>query len=166
MVAPAWMTEDRYGPITLLTVPKGSPDAAYDAPLYLVTTMDAAEAAMTLYRQRAHIKTFFSDQKSRGFQIQRSHVSNPQRLSRFLVVACLTYLWVVYLGVCVLRDDHLQQIQRQDRGDLSLFRLGLRFLARCLKDGRSLPPGLIVPAQVPITLRRRWREEPHKSSVR
>jgi len=162
MVAPAWMTEDRYGPITLLTVW----DAAYDAPLYLVTNMDDGAAASDLYRQRAHIETFFSDQKSRGFQVQRSQLRDPHRLSRFLIVACLAYLWVVYLGVCALRDDHLRQIHRQDRCDLSLFRLGLRFLARCLKDGRVLPPGLIVPAQVPITLRRRWREQPHKSSVR
>lgn len=162
MVSPAWMTEDRYGPITLLTLW----EAAYDAPLYLVTNMDDAEAAVALYRQRAHIETFFSDQKSRGFQIHRSHVGDPQRLSRFLMVACFAYLWVVYLGVCVLRDGHLGQIHRQDRCDLSLFRLGLRFLARCLKDGRSLPPGLIVPAEIPVTLRRRWREQPNKSSVR
>ena len=162
MVAPAWMTEERYGPITLLTVW----DSAYEAPLYLVTNMDDAEAAMNLYRQRAHIETFFSDQKSRGFQIHRSHVGDPQRLSRLLIVACLAYVWVVYLGVCVLRDNHLREIHRQDRCDLSLFRLGLRFLARCLKDGRALPPGLIVPAELPITLRRRWREKPHKSSVR
>jgi hypothetical protein len=162
MVAPAWMTDACYGPITLLTIW----DAAYDTPLYLVTNMDDVAAAMELYRQRAHIETFFSDQKSRGFQIHRSHVRDPQRLSRFLVVACLAYLWVVYLGVCVLRDDQVRLIHRQDRCDLSLFQLGLRFLARCLKDGRALPPGLIVPAQLPITLRRRWREQPHKSSVR
>ena len=41
---------------------------AYDAPLYLVTNMADAAAAMTLYRQRAHIETFFSDQKAGGFR--------------------------------------------------------------------------------------------------
>jgi hypothetical protein len=162
MVAPAWMTDARYGPITLLTVW----DPAYDAPLYLVTNMDDGEAAMRMYRQRAHIETFFSDQKSRGFQLQRSHLAHPQRLSRFLLVACLAYLWVVYLGVCALRDTDIRQIHRQDRCDLSLFRLGLRFLARYLKDERDLPPGILVPAQLPITLRRRWREKSHESSVR
>jgi hypothetical protein len=128
-------------------------DATYDAPLYLVTTLADAGAAMTLYRQRAHIETFFSDQKSRVFQIQRSHVRDPQRLWRFLIVACLAYHWVVYPSICALRDGYLRQLHRQDRCDLSLFRVGLRLLARCLKDGRSIPPGLLVPTQLPMTLR-------------
>ena len=159
---PVWMTDAGYGPITLLTVW----EARYDAPLYLITNLDDPAAALDLYRQRGHIETFFSDQKSRGFQIQRSHVADPERLSRFLLAACLAYLWVVYLGVCALTKATLRQIHRQDRCDLSLFRLGLRFLARCLKDHQPFPPGLIVPTHLPLELVRRWRTKPHKSSVR
>jgi len=55
----------------------------------------------------------------------------------------------VYLGVCVLRDGWLTRLHRQDRCDLSLFRLGVRLLARCLKDALPIPEGLLVPAAVP-----------------
>ena len=56
------------------------------------------EAAIVLYRKRAHIETFFSDQKSRGFHLHKSHLREPARLTRLLIAACLAYLWVVYLA--------------------------------------------------------------------
>ena len=105
--------------------------------------------ALALYRQRAHIETFFADQKSRGFHIHKSHLSDPQRLARLLIASCLAYLWLVYLGVCALRDDWLQRLHRRDRCDLSLFRLGLRLLARCLQDDIPIPAGFLVPAVLP-----------------
>jgi hypothetical protein len=107
------------------------------------------EAAVALYRKRAHIETVFSDQKGRGFHIHKSHLSDPERLSRFLIASCLAYVWLVYLGVCALCDGWLKRLHRQDRCDLSLFRLGLRLLARCLKDDIPIPEGFLVPVRLP-----------------
>jgi hypothetical protein len=144
-VRPAWMTAAQYGPVSILAIW----EVQYDAPLYLVTTRPDLDAALALYRKRAHIETFFSDQKSRGFHLHQSHLSDPKRLARLLIAACLAYLWVVYLGVCALRDGWLPRLHRQDRCDLSLFRLGLRLLARCLKETIPLPAGFLVPAIPP-----------------
>ena len=151
-VTPAWMTTAAYGPISLLAVW----EVAYDAPIYLVTNMPNLEHAFQRYRQRAQIETFFSDQKSRGFHLHKSQLRDPARLDRLLIASCLAYVWIVYLGVCALRDDWLKRLHRQDRCDLSLFRLGLRLLARCLKDHIALPAGLLPPAVLPKQPRRRW----------
>lgn len=153
-VTPVWMTTEAYGPVSLLALW----DAPYDAPIYLVTNLPDLEQARQLYRRRAQIETFFSDQKSRGFQLHKSHLSDPARLSRLLIASCLAYVWIVYLGVCALQGDWLKQVHRQDRCDLSLFRLGLRLLARCLKDHDSIPRGLLVPALLPGQLVRRWEK--------
>jgi hypothetical protein len=144
-VTPAWMTAARYGPISLLVV--WEPPAEH--PLYLVTNLSDLDAAVAHYRYRAHIETFFSDQKSRGVHIDRSHLSDPARVSRLLLAACLAYLWLVYLGVCAYQDGWLRHLHRQDRCDLSLFRLGLRLLARCLKDDLAIPDGFLAPAVAP-----------------
>ncbi len=144
-VRPAWMTAEAYGPVSILAIW----EASYADPIYLVTNMANLNAALALYRKRAHIETFFSDQKSRGFQLHRSHLRDPHRVARLLIASCLAYLWIVYLGVCVLRDNWLKRLHRQHRCDLSLFRLGLRLLARCLKDTLPIPNGLLVPAVLP-----------------
>jgi Transposase DDE domain len=144
-VRPAWMTAEQYGPVSIVAIW----EAAYDEPIYLVTNMLDLDAALAAYRKRATIETFFSDQKSRGFRLHKSHVSEPARLMRLLIASCLAYIWLVYLGVCALRDGWLQRLHRQDRCDLSLFRLGMRLLARCLKDHLPIPEGLLVPAVLP-----------------
>ena len=144
-VTPAWMTAHQYGPVALLALW----EQQYNEPLYLVTNLDDLDAAVQLYKKRAHIETFFSDQKSRGFNIHKSHLNHPARLSRLLIASCLAYLWLVYLGGCAVRDDWLHRLHRQDRCDLSLFRLGLRLLARCLKDHIPIPGGFLVPVELP-----------------
>jgi hypothetical protein len=68
----------------------------YHEPLYLVRKMATAEDACRLYAKRFWIETVFSDQKSRGFHIHQSHISDVQRLSRLLIAACLAYIWIVY----------------------------------------------------------------------
>ena len=42
----------------------------------------ASRGACRWYAKRFRIETFFSDQKSRGFHIHKSHMSDVQRLSR------------------------------------------------------------------------------------
>jgi hypothetical protein len=147
-VSPASLTAKQYGPVSILAIW----EAQYQEPIYLVTNMTDLDLALRLYKKRPHIETFFSDLKSRGFHIHKSHLSDPKRLSRLLIAACLAYLWIVYLGVCAMGDEWMKRLHRQDRCDLSLFRLGLRLLARALKDHIPIPEGLLVPVALPKLL--------------
>jgi hypothetical protein len=153
-VSPAWMTAQHYGPVAVLAIW----EKQYKQPLYLVTNMADLDAAVQLYKLRAHIETFFSDQKSRGFHIHKSHLSDPARLCRLLIACCLAYVWLVYLGVCAMQDDWMSVLHRQDRCDLSLFRLGLRLLARCLKDHLPIPDGFLLPSVLPLPLIRTFHK--------
>jgi hypothetical protein len=84
--------------------------------------------------------------------MHKSHLSEPERLSRLLIASCLGYLWLVYLGVCALQEEWRKQLHRRKRCDLSLFRLGLRLLARALKDDIPIPDGFLPPATLPVPL--------------
>jgi hypothetical protein len=129
------ITREAYGPVMLLCCwAKGHVE-----PLYLVSNMSSAEEAIAYYKKRFRIETFFSDQKSRGFNIQKSHLEDPQRLSRLLIASCLGYIWLVYLGVLCKRDGWQSIIHRRKRCDLSLFQLGLRLLDHFLNQGLPIP---------------------------
>ena len=128
-------TEAAYGPIMLICCwAKG-----YHDPLYLVTNMAVAEEACRVYAKRFRIETFFSDQKSRGFHLQKSHIADATRLARLLIAACLAYIWIVYLGALCTQKGWINIIHRGDRCDLSLFQLGLRLLAYVLNEGFTIP---------------------------
>jgi Transposase DDE domain len=129
------MTRDAYGPVMLLCCWA----TGYQAPLYLVSNMDAAEEACRYDQKRFRIETFFSDQKSRGFHIHKSHIADPQRLSRLLIAACLAYIWMVYWGSLGEKEGWRSVIHRKDRCDLSLFQFGLRILAHFLNEDFSIP---------------------------
>jgi Transposase DDE domain len=129
------LTRDAYGPVMVLSCwAKG-----YQDPLYLVSNMATAEDACRFYAKRFRIETFFSDQKSRGFHIHKSHMSDVQRLSRLLIAACLAYIWIVYLGSVCEKDQWRPIIHRRKRCDLSLFQLGLRFLEHLLNEEMPIP---------------------------
>lgn len=134
----AAVTAAGYGPVQVIAVW----DARYDHPLYLVTTHQDAVEAVCLYRRRAQIETYFSDVKSRGFRIDRSHLADPARLARLLIATTLAYWWVTYLGILARREPHRNRFHRTARCDLSLFSLGLRWLAYALRHGAPLPRGL------------------------
>jgi hypothetical protein len=135
-------SRETYGPIMLICGwAKGCKE-----PIYLVTNMVSAEEACRLYSKRFRIETFFSDQKSRGFQLHKSHISDPQRLSRLLIAACLAYIWIVYLGTVCMKDGWTSIIHRRHRCDLSLFQLGLRILEHFLNE--ELP----IPVQFYVTI--------------
>ena len=134
-IVDAAVTAARYGPVLAIAVW----EAEAQAPLYLVSNLTTPEEAIIWYRQRFRIETFFSDQKSRGFQIDKSHLSKPARLSRLLLAACLAYLWIIYLGKVAEQDEWLPILQRTNRCDLSLFQLGLSLLAHCLNEDLPFP---------------------------
>ena len=117
--------------------------------VYLVTNLATSSAALEAYRLRAHIETFFSDQKSRGFHLDRSHLSDPVRLARLMCASCLAYLWIIYLGTWGRSAAWRTRIHRGDRCDLSLFQLGLRLLSYCLRHTCAIPKGCLPPALLP-----------------
>lgn len=112
----------------------------YEEPLYLVTNLSNGYQACKYYRRRFQIETFFSDQKSRGFNIHKSHLSDPVRLGRMLLAACLAYLWMICLGLWVITEKKTSLIDRTDRIDKSVFRLGLDWVKYALMRNLDVDP--------------------------
>ena len=105
--------------------------------------MDLLEEVCNWYKKRFRIETFFSDQKSKGFHLHKSHLSDPKRLAKLMIAACLAYLWIVYLGVHAVQKNYLPLIHRTDRCDLSLFQLGLRLLEHLLDYHEPIPVSFV-----------------------
>ena len=77
--------------------------------------------------------------------MQKSHIADPERLSRLMTAACLAYIWIIYLGVIAKRDGWVKTIHRTDRCDLSLFQLGLDLLEHFLNENLTIPVAFQMP---------------------
>jgi hypothetical protein len=98
------ITRKKYGPVTVVAW-WGEDN---DEPLFLVTNFTSASKACDYYTMRFTIETFFSDQKSRGFNIDKSHLSSPQRLTRLMYASCLAYLWIIFFWYLGIGDRFVQ----------------------------------------------------------
>jgi len=94
------------------------------APWYLATNLLYPQAAVRLYSRRMWIEEMFGDLKKHGFDLEMTHLRHFLRLSRLTLVVCLLYLWLLTLGEHVLHHHLCGQVDRTDRRDLSIFRLG------------------------------------------
>ena len=110
----------------------------YKDPLYLVTNIELAREALYWYRKRFKIETMFSDKKTRGFNIHKSHIFNVERVNRLLIVTALAYIFIIYFGLLATDNGYINKIHRTDRCDLSLFTLGIRTLEYLLNHRKKM----------------------------
>ena len=108
-------------------------------PWFLATNLLCAQAAVRLYRCRMWIEEMFGDMKKHGFDLEMTHLHHFLRLSRLTLAVCLLYLWLLGLGEYVLKHGLAAQVDRTDRQDLSIFRLGWDFLEDCLRLSDPIP---------------------------
>lgn len=100
----------------------------HEKPLYLVTNLDYGKEIESLYKKRFKIEPFFRDQKSKGFNIHKSGLSEPKRLERLLLGTCLAYILCVMASTKAYKSVFYNRIAEDDINALSLFQLGLRFI--------------------------------------
>lgn len=145
-VPDALFTRQRYGPLLAVAVWR----AGAREPLYLVSNLDLASEAVFWYRKRFRIETFFSDQKSRGFHLHQSHLSDPRRLARLMTACCLAYWWIVFLGQTARQPEWRRVLHRVSRCDLSLFQLGRLLLQHLLNLSLPIHSSFLSPPSHPI----------------
>jgi hypothetical protein len=125
--------------------------AGSEHPWLLTTNLTDARAARQAYARRMWIEEMFGDWKDHGWDIESTHLRHPARLSRLVLALALLYIWLVLWGNALIKAGHRAWVDRHERRDLSLFRIGLDTLHRCFTLARPLPipsPSLVGAASV------------------
>lgn len=103
-------------------------------PWLLATNLTGSQAALRAYRRRMWIEEMFGDFKRHGFDLEATHLHHFLRLSRLTLAVSLLYVWLVAFGSRVIKDGQRYLVDRTDRRDFSLFRIGFNMLQRCLAN--------------------------------
>ena len=121
-------TKDQYGPVnaTVWHNPK------WDDPIYLLSNFELSYTTALYYKKRWSIETLFGDIKSRGFNIHKSKLTDPQRVAKLLIIICLAYILVFRLGQNEQNSPWIAKVTRKDRTDLSIFTIGKKLVEYCL----------------------------------
>jgi hypothetical protein len=116
-------------------------------PWRLATNLPSSKEALLGYKKRMWIEGMFADFKGQGFDLQSTRLRRLGKLSGLRLAVAMLYVWLVVYGAEVVKRGQRKLVDRSDRGDHSLFRLGLNMLDRCLAQGirpfvRLLPSSL------------------------
>ncbi len=116
-------------------------------PWLLATNLPSPKEALSGYKKRMWIEGMFADFKGRGFDLESTRLRRLGKLSRLTLAVAMLYVWLVAYGAEVVKRGRRRLVDRSDRRDLSLFRVGLNMLDRCLAQGirpfmRLLPSSL------------------------
>jgi DDE family transposase len=114
---------------------------------YLILLSPRYQAtAIEDYAQRWEIETLFGCLKSRGFCLEKTHVTDPERLKKLLALLAMAFCWAHLVGEWLVELKPLK-IKRHGRLAKSIFRHGFDHLRRILCN-LSEPPQVVKFRQV------------------
>jgi hypothetical protein len=106
-------------------------------PWLLATSLTNPTSALKAYHRRPWIEETFGDLKDNGFDLESSRLHTAMHLHRLTLAVMLLYLDLLASGSHVIKNGLRHLVDRKDRRDLSLFRIGLYMRDRCLVNGQS-----------------------------
>ena len=97
----------------------------------IIASNDEPKKAIHRYGIRWSIETLFGCLKSRGFDLEKTHLRCHERLEKLFFVLALTFSWCFMLGIW---QHSLKPIKYKKHGrrSMSLFRYGMDYLHRLL----------------------------------
>lgn len=96
------------------------------------------EMALSDYARRWEIETLFSCLKSRGFRLEQTHVTHPERLKKLIALLAIAFCWAHIIGQWLTQAKPLK-IKKHGRPARSIFRHGFDHLRRILCNLVSRP---------------------------
>lgn len=107
-------------------------------PWLLATNLPSAYLTRLHYSRRMWIEEMFGDFKSHGFDLEATRLRHFLRLSRLTLAVALIYVWFIAFGSKAIKMGQRHLVDRNDRRDLSIFRIGIDMFDRFVVNELSI----------------------------
>lgn len=96
----------------------------------LVISSEQSGKILLEYGERWKIETLFGVLKTRGFRLEDTHLSEPERISKLLSLLTIAVSWAILAGELENKEKPLK-IKNHGNLEKSIFRLGFEVLRNC-----------------------------------
>lgn len=99
------------------------------------------------YRQRWQIEMLFSCLKTRGFDFEATHLTDPVKVEKLLAILSVTFVWAYVVG----QWQHEQKpiaVKSHERLAKSVFRVGMEIIAKAAMKILATLDYFLTPGQV------------------
>lgn len=105
-----------------------------DEPWLLATNLPSLREALRAYKRRMWIEEMFGDLKDNGFDLEATRLRSVIKLHRLTFIVVLLYLDLIAFASKAIKAGRRRLVDRNDRRDLSIFRIGLYLRERHLAN--------------------------------
>ena len=114
-----------------------------EEPWLIATNLTSSRETKKEYKKRMWIEEMFGDFKANGADLEKSCLRHFQRLSRLTFAVALLYVWTVAFGTAIVKRGFRALVDRADRRDLSIYRIGYDSFERySINEQRILLPDI------------------------
>ena len=103
--------------------------------LQVIISYNQPQDSVETYRRRWQIETMFKAMKSAGFNMEDTHLTDPERVSKLLMMVMMAFVWCYNIGELVHRKIRPIRILKHGRKEKSIIRYGLDIVADYLQRG-------------------------------
>lgn len=119
-----------------------------DGELLILISNEPSPEMIAEYRRRWQIETLFGCLKSRGFDLEETHLRESERLEKLLGLLALAICWSWLAGDKVCQTKPIA-VKKHGRRAKSIFRVGLDYLEQVFRSGS---PFAKTQARIDFTL--------------
>jgi hypothetical protein len=100
--------------------------------LQIIISFNKPNVAQKIYKERRQIETAFKALKTSGFNIEKTHLADMERIEKLLAPELIAFTWSYLLGIYLHEQAKPIKVLKHGRKAKSLFKYGLTYIAEIL----------------------------------
>ncbi len=103
----------------------------------IIVSFNKPEQAQINYKDRWQIETCFRAMKTSGFDIEKTHLQDIERLEKLTLIVMIAFVWCYKTGIFIHENIKKIEIKKHGRKAKSIFKCGLSHIANVLLNSSN-----------------------------
>ena len=103
----------------------------------IIASSSNPEEAQAMYKQRWTIENLFGNMKTKGFNLESTHMRDDEKLKKLIALLTIALLWCYLIGLWIESSIKIK-IKNHGRKEKSTFRKGLDHFTKILNSFEKL----------------------------
>lgn len=103
----------------------------------IIVSFNKPEQAQINYKERWQIETCFRAMKSSGFDIEKTHLKDIERIEKLTLIVMIAFVWCYKTGIFIHENIKKIEIKKHGRKAKSIFKCGLSYIANVLLNAKN-----------------------------
>lgn len=100
--------------------------------LLIIASFERSKNPEKSYAMRWQIETMFRAFKTSGFNIEKTHLTQMDRIEKLLAIVCIAFIWAYLTGIYIDKKIKRIRLLKHGKKAKSLFKYGLDYIAKWL----------------------------------